>query len=82
MQADGNVFYVTPELKAKGDKGVYLASTDTITMTGHVALMRGRDVAEGETLKLEIGNRRTTLDGGAGRTRMMIDPDAQQGSNG
>ena len=82
MTAEGDVFYVTPELKAKGDQGVYVATTDTITMTGNVALMRGRDVAEGEVLKLEITNRRTTLDGGDGRTRMMIDPDSETGSNG
>jgi lipopolysaccharide export system protein LptA len=65
------------KLKAKGDQGVYVATTDTITMTGNVALMRGRDVAEGQVLKLEITNRRTTLDGGDGRTRMMIDPDSE-----
>ena len=82
MLAEGEVFYVTPELKAKGDRGLYEANIDTITMTGNVALMRGRDVAEGETLKLEIKNRRTTLDGGDGRTRMMIDPDSQPDSNG
>jgi lipopolysaccharide export system protein LptA len=82
MTAEGDVFYVTPELKAKGDRGVYVANSDTITMTGNVALMRGRDVAEGEVLKLEITNRRTTLDGGEGRTRMMIDPDSENGSNG
>ena len=82
MLAEGQVFYVTPELKAKGDRGVYEAAIDTITMTGNVALMRGRDVAEGETLKLEVKNRRTTLDGGDGRTRMMIDPDSKPDSNG
>ncbi len=82
MTADGDVFYVTPELKAKGDRGVYVSNSDTITMTGNVALMRGRDVAEGEVLKLEITNRRTTLDGGDSRTRMMIDPDSENGSNG
>ena len=81
MTAEGQVFYVTPDLKAKGDRGVYEAAVDTITMTGNVALMRGRDVAEGETLKLEIKNRRTTLDGGAGPARMMIDPDSQSGPN-
>jgi len=81
MTAEGQVFYVTPELKAKGDRGIYEAAIDTITMTGNVALMRGRDVAEGEILKLEIKNRRTTLDGGEGRARMMIDPDAQNAPN-
>jgi lipopolysaccharide export system protein LptA len=75
--AEGNVYYVTPELKAKGDLGVYELATDTITMTGKVALMRERDVAEGETLRMEIKNRRTTLEGGSGRTRMVIDPSSQ-----
>lgn len=72
--AEGSVYYVTPELKAKGDRGVYELSNDTIVMTGNVALMRDRDVAEGERLRMEIGNRRTTLEGGSGRARMVIDP--------
>ncbi|MGH1421954.1 MAG: LptA/OstA family protein [Hyphomonas sp.] len=73
--AEGNVFYVTPEMKAKGDRGVYEQHTDTITMTGNVALMRERDVAEGQSLKIEIGNRRTTLDGGSSTSRMVITPE-------
>jgi len=79
--AEGNVYYVTPELKAKGDRGVYELATDTITITGKVALMRERDVAEGETLRMEVKNRRTTLEGGSGRTRMVIDPSSQPGQN-
>jgi lipopolysaccharide export system protein LptA len=79
--AEGNVYYVTPELKAKGDRGVYELATDTITITGKVALMRERDVAEGETLRMEVKNRRTTLEGGSGRTRMVIDPSTQPGQN-
>jgi lipopolysaccharide export system protein LptA len=79
--AEGNVYYVTPELKAKGDRGVYELATDTITMTGKVALMRDRDVAEGETLRMEVKNRRTTLEGGTGRTRMVIDPSSQPPEN-
>jgi len=68
-------------LKAKGDRGIYELATDTITMTGNVALMRDRDVAEGQRLKMEIGNRRTTLEGGGGRTRMVIDPETQSQAN-
>jgi len=77
--AEGNVYYVTPELKAKSERGVYELATDTITMTGKVALMRDRDVAEGATLRMEVKNRRTTLEGGNGRTRMVIDPSSQPG---
>lgn len=79
--AEGNVYYVTPELKAKGDRGIYELATDTITMTGNVALMRERDVAEGQTLRMEVKNRRTTLEGGSGRTRMVIEPSSQPGQN-
>lgn len=75
--AEGNVFYVTPEMKAKGDVGVYEHATDTITMTGNVALMRERDVAEGQSLKIEVSNRRTILDGGSGRARMLVTPDEE-----
>ena len=75
MIAEGNVFYITADMKAKGDRGVYDAASDVITMTGNVALMRERDVAEGAVLRVEIGNRRTTLDGGDGRTRMVLEPD-------
>ena len=81
MLAEGDVYYVTPELKATGKQGVYNATSDTITMTGDVALMRGGDVAEGETLTLEIGERRTTLDGGNAPARMLIDPENQPGNN-
>jgi len=77
MIAEGNVFYITAEMKAKGDRGVYDAASDVITMTGNVALLRERDVAEGAVLRVEIGNRRTTLDGGDGRTRMVLEPDNQ-----
>ncbi len=79
--AEGNVYYVTPELKAKGDLGVYELATDTITITGKVALIRDRDVAEGQTLRMEVKNRRTTLEGGSGRTRMVIDPSSQPPQN-
>ena len=77
IRAEGNVYYVTPQQKAKGDRGGYELAPDTIPLTGHVALMRERDVAEGQTLRMEISNRRTTLEGGGGRTRMVIDPSNQ-----
>jgi lipopolysaccharide export system protein LptA len=39
--------------------------------------MPDRDVAEGQRLRMEVSNRRTTLEGGGGRTRMVIDPEGQ-----
>lgn len=74
MTARGNVFYVTPDLKANGDLGVYVASTDTITFTGNIVLVRGEDVAKGERLVMELADGKTTLDGGDSQVNMVIVP--------
>jgi len=79
MTARGNVFYITPDLKANGDVGVYVASTDTITMTGNIILVRGDDVAKGERLTIELAAGKTTLDGGGSQVNMVIVPGEEDG---
>lgn len=74
MTARGNVFYVTPDLKANGDLGVYVAANDTITLTGNIVLVRGEDVAKGERLVMELAAGKTTLDGGDSQVNMVIIP--------
>lgn len=74
LTARGDVFYVTPDLKANGDLGIYEASTDTITLTGNVILVRGEDVAKGERLTMELAAGKTTLDGGGQQVNMVIIP--------
>lgn len=74
MEATGEVFYVTPDIKATGNNGVYTASTDTITLTGNVVLIRGEDVATGERLVMNLTEGRTVLDGGNGQVQMNINP--------
>lgn len=81
MTADGNVHYVTQDLKARGDNAVYTASNDTVFMTGNVILARGEDIATGECLTLQISEGRSTLGcnnvasgEGAGRVRIQINP--------
>ncbi|MEM7330429.1 MAG: LptA/OstA family protein [Pseudomonadota bacterium] len=74
MTARGNVFYVTPDLKANGDLGVYVASLDTITLTGNIVLVRGEDVAKGDRLVMELAAGKTTLDGGNNQVKMVINP--------
>ena len=74
MTARGNVFYVTPDLKANGDLGIYVAASDTITLTGNVVLVRGEDVAKGGRLVMELAAGKTTLDGGDSQVNMVIIP--------
>ncbi len=71
MTAQGEVFYVTPDMKANGDLGVYEAGSETITLTGNVILIRGDDVAKGERLTMDLANGLTTLDGAV---QMVIVP--------
>lgn len=72
MTARGNVFYVTPDLKANGDLGVYVASADTITLSGNIVLVRGEDVAKGDRLVMELGAGKTTMDGGDTQVKIRL----------
>lgn len=74
MEAVGEVYYVTPELKATGDRGTYDAPSDTIKLSGNVVLIRGEDVATGKTLVMKLSEGRTVLEGGDGQVQMNINP--------
>lgn len=79
MEAEGEVFYVTPEFKARGDQGNYEAATDTITLTGEVVLIRGCDVARGTQLVINVAEQTSTLSGGDGRgVQLIIETDEDQ----
>jgi len=77
MIAEGNVFYVTPDLRARGNRGEYQAETETIVLTGDVIISRCGDVAKGEKLVLKTQTGQSTLDGGedAARVVTIIDPE-------
>ncbi|MEM9668307.1 MAG: LptA/OstA family protein [Pseudomonadota bacterium] len=68
MVAEGDVFYVTPDLRARGDKGVYTAASDTVVFTGNVIISRGEDIAQGECLTLRISAGQSTLGCGVNGT--------------
>lgn len=78
MTARGNVFYVTPDLKATGDLGVYDARNETITLTQNVVLVRGDDVAKGERLVMNLAAGVTTLDGAGSQVNMVIIPKEEE----
>lgn len=64
--AEGQVYYVRPEQKARGDRAVYETASDSVTFTGNVVVASDENVIRGETLVLEIGGGRTTIRPGAG----------------
>lgn len=50
MEADGDVYYVTPNQIVRGDHGVYSADDKTIIITGDVVVAQGRNVSSGTRL--------------------------------
>jgi len=72
MTATGEVFYITEDLKAKGDRGVYVANENTITLTGEVILLRGEDVGTGKRLTMDLNEGRTILRGQEGEQVSIV----------
>jgi lipopolysaccharide export system protein LptA len=50
MEAEGSVYYVTPDQRVRSNKAVYEANTDTITMTGDVVAVQGQNVLRGDRM--------------------------------
>ena len=50
MEAEGSVYYVTPDQRVRSNKAVYEANTDTITMTGDVVAVQGHNVLRGDRM--------------------------------
>jgi lipopolysaccharide export system protein LptA len=75
MEAEGDVYFVTPTQVARGDKAVYSADNDTIVITGNVVLTQGENVGKGTRLVIDLGNNHATLEGGpTGRPRVIVYP--------
>ena len=74
MFAEGEGFYITPDLRARGDTGEYIAETERITLSGEVVLIRCNDVARGKQLVINVAAGTSTLSGGDGRVGMFIEP--------
>lgn len=50
MEAQGSVFYVTPQQRVHGDNAVYEAGTDTLTVTGDVVAVQDKNVIRGQRM--------------------------------
>ncbi len=84
MEAIGSVYYVTPEQRIHGDNALYVAASDTITITGDVIAVRGPDVLRGTKLVVNTvtGDAQMQSAGGGrgkpNRVRTVIYPKQQQ----
>jgi len=81
MLAEGNVYYITPDLRARGDTGNYNADTEIIELLGNVVISRGTDIAEGDCLRLNVPTGESTLgckNGTKGRVTTVITPQSDE----
>lgn len=54
LEAQGHVYYVTTGRAMRADNAVYAAGSDTVTLTGGVILVEGKNVARGDRLVVNI----------------------------
>lgn len=79
MIAEGEVYYVRPTQSARGNRAVYEVRDDAVTFTGNVVVASDENVIRGDTLVLNITNRRTVIrPSEGGRVRGVFVP--SQGS--
>jgi lipopolysaccharide export system protein LptA len=80
IEATGNVFYVTPDLKARGDKAIYLVANDTVTITGKVVVSSESGVSETNRLVINVNTGEAKMgDAGSGqRVRAVLYPNAKK----
>jgi len=80
MDAAGNVFYVTPQQRVRGDAAVYTAADDTIVFTGDVIAVQGQNVLRGNRLVVNVKNNTAQMQtnskgrNAAGRVRGVFYP--------
>jgi lipopolysaccharide export system protein LptA len=83
LEADGDVYYVTPDQVVRGDHAVYSTAARTIVVTGNVIVVQGKNVARGERLTVQIATGAATMEGPKGRgtpgrVRAVVFPDQSQ----
>lgn len=77
LEAVGNVYFVTPQQVARGDKAVYTVTADTIVLTGNVVVAQGENVVRGDRLTIRVSSGQSQMDGTGGRVRGVFQAQKQ-----
>ncbi|PXA84509.1 organic solvent tolerance protein OstA [Caulobacter sp. D4A] len=88
VEAEGEVFYVTPKQVVRGDRATYDYSSDTIVVTGNVVAVQGQDVARGDRMVVNTKTNDVRMESsakGAGkknRVRAVVYPSTSSSTSG
>ncbi len=63
LEAVGDVYFVTPEQTARGDRAVFNIAANTLTVTGDVILTQGENVMTGSRLTYNTQTGRAQMQG-------------------
>jgi lipopolysaccharide export system protein LptA len=80
LEAEGSVYYVTPQQRVRGDAAVYDATTETIVMTGDVVAVQDQNVLRGARMVFNSKTGEGKMTGSsrgknaAGRPRAVLYP--------
>ncbi|MDP3853029.1 LptA/OstA family protein [Phenylobacterium sp.] len=83
MEAIGNVYYVTPQQRVRGDAADYDVAGETIVITGDVVAVNGQNVLRGERLTVNVATGDAQMEAnskgraGKARPRAVIYPSQQ-----
>jgi len=81
VEAEGDVFYVTPQQVVRGNRAVYDYGSDTIVITGDVVAVQGQDVARGDRMTIKVRTNDVRMEsntkgrGKPNRVRAVVYPD-------
>lgn len=74
IEAEGNVYFVTPAQTIRGDRAIYTTADDMIVVTGDVILTQGQNVLTGSRLTYNVRTETARIEGGNGRIRGVFYP--------
>lgn len=63
IEANGDVYFVTPTQTIRGDRAVYTIATDTVVVTGEVILTQGQNVLTGGRLSYNVETGAARMEG-------------------
>lgn len=80
MDAQGQVYFVTPERTVRADNAVYTFGNETIVLTGNVIVVQGKSVVRGERMVINTRTGQANMSSGVtgrnkpGRVRGVFYP--------